>query len=65
MENCKISLDEIVQAIEQDNSLGFCLACGVEAFGVEPDAHHYPCESCGEEKVFGAEELLMLGYGEE
>lgn len=65
MEKYKISLDEIVKAIEQDNSLGFCLACGEEAFGVEPDAHHYSCESCGEEEVFGAEELLMLGYGEE
>ena len=27
--------------------------------GCEPDAEHYPCESCGESEVFGAEELMI------
>ena len=40
---------------------GFCLACGDEAYGVEPDARHRRCESCGEFRVFGAEELLVMG----
>lgn len=38
---------------------GFCLACGFEAEGVEPDARRYECESCGERKVYGAEEPLI------
>lgn len=38
---------------------GFCLACGAEADGVEPDACAYECEACGEPQVFGCEELLM------
>jgi predicted RNA-binding Zn-ribbon protein involved in translation (DUF1610 family) len=38
---------------------GFCLACGLEVDGVEPDARRYECESCGERQVYGAEELLM------
>jgi predicted RNA-binding Zn-ribbon protein involved in translation (DUF1610 family) len=38
---------------------GFCLACGLEAHGVEPDARKYACESCGERQVYGAEELLI------
>lgn len=38
---------------------GFCVACGHEQDGCEPDARNYECESCGERKVFGAEELLM------
>lgn len=38
---------------------GFCLACGAEAEGVEPDARRYECESCGEEAVYGASELLL------
>jgi hypothetical protein len=38
---------------------GFCLACGEDASGCEPDARHYECECCGEARVFGAEELLM------
>jgi hypothetical protein len=39
---------------------GFCLVCGLECGGVEPDARNYTCESCGAEQVFGVEELLMV-----
>jgi hypothetical protein len=39
---------------------GFCIACGCEAGGVEPDARKYVCESCGEPCVYGAEELAVL-----
>lgn len=42
-----------------DNT-GFCLACGMEAYGVEPDARQYPCESCEARKVYGIQELLMM-----
>lgn len=45
----------------EDNG-GFCVACGEEAYGVEPDARGYECECCGEMKVYGAEELMMLGF---
>jgi hypothetical protein len=38
---------------------GFCLICGCEHEGVEPDARNYTCESCGAEQVFGADELLL------
>jgi len=40
---------------------GFCLACGEAADGVEPDARRYPCEACGALKVYGLEELLVMG----
>jgi hypothetical protein len=39
---------------------GFCLACGNEQGGYEPDARHYRCEACGERRVYGAEELLLM-----
>ena len=39
---------------------GFCLGCGNEAEGVEPDAREYLCEACGEHRVYGAEELLLM-----
>lgn len=39
---------------------GFCLSCGCEHDGVEPDAREYDCEMCGEQAVYGAEELLLL-----
>lgn len=44
-----------------DNHEGFCLACGEVADGIEPDARRCKCESCGAEKVFGGEELAMMG----
>lgn len=56
----RISLDRVIAAIEEDDNLGFCLACGAEAYGVEPDARGYECETCGAPKVYGAEELLLM-----
>lgn len=40
---------------------GYCLACRSEAYGIEPDAREYTCESCGAPSVYGAEELLLMG----
>jgi hypothetical protein len=63
MENTKkqkITIDQVTQAIESCNNIGFCLACGNEQDGCEPDAHNYKCENCGAKKVFGAEELLFM-----
>lgn len=39
---------------------GFCLACGEDADGCEPDAEHYECEMCGANAVCGAEVALTL-----
>jgi predicted RNA-binding Zn-ribbon protein involved in translation (DUF1610 family) len=55
----KVTLDQVMEAIERDEQIGFCLACGAEASPVEPDARRYTCESCGKPKVYGAEEILM------
>jgi predicted RNA-binding Zn-ribbon protein involved in translation (DUF1610 family) len=59
----KLSLKKIMAAAEADAYIGFCVACGAEAEGVEPDAREYECDVCGEKKVFGAEELLICGLG--
>ena len=56
----KITIDRILEAVESGEDMGFCLACGDEAYGVEPDARKYECESCGKHKVYGAEELLLM-----
>lgn len=40
---------------------GYCLHCGAEAFGCEPDARNYRCDLCGRDEVFGAEEALIMG----
>ena len=44
---------------ERDN-LGWCLACGADQGGVEPDARKYRCEGCGAHKVYGHEELALM-----
>ena len=49
----------IIEAIESGQYMGFCVACGAEAYGVEPDARRYECEVCGAHSVYGAEELLL------
>jgi hypothetical protein len=53
----------VIEAIERQfaslDNPGFCLACGTEAEGCEPDARQYRCESCGADAVYGAEEILL------
>lgn len=58
-----VTEDRIREAVERtmtglDNP-GFCVVCGQDAKGVEPDARGYTCESCGASGVYGAEELPM------
>jgi hypothetical protein len=55
-----ITLDRVMAAVEADDHLGFCLACGEEADGCEPDASGYECDVCGARAVEGAENLLFL-----
>jgi hypothetical protein len=54
-----ITFNQLIEAA-QDGTIGFCLACTAENYGVEPDARKYECEECGEPRVYGAEELLMM-----
>lgn len=61
--NAKLT-DEVLEearhrrAFSLDNP-GFCLICGLENGGVEPDARGYTCEGCGAPYVYGIEELIM------
>ena len=55
-----IHMDDIIEAVESGEMYGFCIACGALADGVEPDARRYTCDECGAQKVYGAEELLMM-----
>jgi hypothetical protein len=59
-----ITEDRIVEALERasrtlDNP-GFCLACGEDADGCEPDMRRGECEACGARAVYGAEEVLIM-----
>jgi hypothetical protein len=50
----------LVLEMDDDNQ-GFCLACGEVQDDCEPDAARYTCECCGENKVYGAAELALMG----
>ena len=55
-----IDFDEVMESAAADCNEGFCIQCGNQQSGCEPDARKYECESCGENAVYGAEELLMM-----
>jgi hypothetical protein len=60
----KVTMKRVLAAVERamrtlDNP-GFCVACGADADGCEPDARKYECEVCGKHAVYGAEELLLM-----
>lgn len=56
----KPALDDL-EAAMADGNTGFCLACGAEQPNCEPDMRRGACETCGANKVFGAEELMLMG----
>jgi hypothetical protein len=63
MANPKITLDDIMDAVNRDDGTGFCLACRAEVQGVEPDARRDECDECGALKVYGAEAWLLRLVG--
>jgi len=58
-----ITLDVVIEAVKRGMSSvdnpGFCIACGEEVEGVEPDARKYECDFCGEDAVYGADEIAI------
>ncbi len=54
-----LTTSRIIDAAQNDDNTGFCVACGADAYSVEPDARKYECEECGERAVYGAEELIL------
>lgn len=54
--------DEVLEAAQRDDGTGFCVSCGAQHGGCEPDARKYECDDCGKHTVYGAEELLLMGY---
>ena len=41
---------------------GHCVACGRKHYELEPDAREGECSKCGTMTVYGAEELVLMGY---
>jgi len=56
----KMTPRDIMHALADD--MGFCVACGAEHYGCEPDARNYECEECGAHEVHGLEEIILVGH---
>jgi len=58
-----ITLERVTEAVKSEmfglDNPGFCIACGADHDNCEPDARGYECYECGENKVYGAAELLL------
>ena len=52
-------LDVVLALVELDDDSGICTACYEVAYGIEPDAEGFACESCGVLAVCSAERFLM------
>lgn len=59
----KVTAEAVMDACERRMTTlddpGFCIVCGNERGGCEPDARNYVCEACGAEQVFGSDELAL------
>lgn len=54
-----MTTEEAEALIFDSEDLGFCIYCGEDAYGVEPDARRYECECCGKNGVWGIPELII------
>jgi len=52
---------QVLDAIQEDSNTGWCIRCGAEHDGLEPDAERRKCEECGKPAVYAAEECLLQG----
>lgn len=55
-----ITFERLERAILSSDELGFCINCGSETDGVEPDAEQYRCSECSTNGVYGADQLILL-----
>lgn len=58
----RFPISMIESAVFGNDHLGFCLQCGGERDGCEPDASKYECFDCGTCNVYGAENVVIMGY---
>lgn len=54
-----LTIDTVIEAVERDDCVGFCMTCGAECSEVEPDLVRGECSSCDAQDVYGAEEIII------
>ena len=58
---CAVTRTQVMQALEEcngDDFPGFCLSCGVQCEGVDPDTRGDTCDECKQPTLWGAEAIL-------
>ena len=59
-----LTFDHVLNAAKDSmfgmGTTGFCLACGSDQEGCEPDMESGKCETCEERKVMGAANLMIM-----
>lgn len=58
-----LNLDRVMEVVKNDEDIGFCITCGEEYIGVEPDRRKMYCVKCRTKTVYGAEEILLQKGG--
>ena len=57
-----IRLTEAMLCNALENNVGYCIVCGADHDGCEPDASRYRCDNCRSGSVYGAELCLLCDY---
>jgi hypothetical protein len=58
----KVKITESIYHSLDSESAGICLHCGIVETGIEPDARGYECSECEQKKVYGTQELILMGW---
>ncbi|MGH9608031.1 MAG: hypothetical protein ACRD34_00020 [Bryobacteraceae bacterium] len=61
----RFNFDPIIFTLAQIQDMaeemsGACIKCGAVRECCEPDARKYHCDECGQNQVYGAEEILLM-----
>ena len=54
-----LNVDDVLDAAQNEDYIGFCVACGEERDSCDPDTEGCHCDACGEWAVYGAETLIV------
>jgi hypothetical protein len=61
-----ITEERVADAVEGSvfglDNPGFCLDCGIDVDGCDPDAEKDRCDSCGAHSVYGAEQVALMMF---
>ncbi len=53
------ALEGLEESLLVDGTEGYCVVCGDQQNGVEPDAREYHCFECELDSVFGVEQIII------